>query len=93
MIFSKGAIVKAVAGRDKGKLFTVIDFDTENKQFLLIADGRSRRLECPKKKSCKHLVLFSEPDSDIVTLLNENKLTNSKLRRAIAKYEDTNANN
>ena len=39
MDIAKSAIVKSAAGRDKGKLFFVLDTEGD---FLLLADGRRR---------------------------------------------------
>ena len=41
-------IVKSTAGRDKGKYFFVL---AEEGEFLLLADGKTRKLESPKRKS------------------------------------------
>ena len=45
-------IVKSTAGRDEGDFFFVLDTQGE---FLLLADGKSRRVEKPKKKKRKHV--------------------------------------
>ena len=47
-----GKIVFSKAGRDKGKAM-VITAVTEN--YLLVCDGKERRLERPKRKNPKHL--------------------------------------
>ena len=41
-------IVRSVAGRDQGKLFIVLAVEGE---YLLLADGKSRKVESPKRKS------------------------------------------
>lgn len=81
-----GSVVKATAGRDKGKIFVVIDFCDE--KFTVIADGRSRRIENPKKKSVKHLTVINEIDTHAAAALADGKLTNLKLRKIIADYEN-----
>lgn len=49
----KGDVVRSLAGHDKGGLFVVLDaIDGEH---VLIADGKTRTLEKPKKKKRKHL--------------------------------------
>ena len=47
MDISKSDIIISLAGRDKGKLFYVVDVE-EN--FVLIADGKGRKLEKLQKK-------------------------------------------
>lgn len=48
----KGSIVRAKAGRDKDKFFVVLETDGG---YALIADGRRRRVEKPKRKKLIHL--------------------------------------
>ena len=53
-----GEIVLSRAGRDQGRAFVVIDvLDSE---YVLIADGRLRTLDRPKKKKRKHLLKGSD---------------------------------
>ena len=53
-----GEIVLSRAGRDRDRAFVVIEvLDSE---YVLIADGRLRTLERPKKKKRKHLFKVSE---------------------------------
>lgn len=47
-----GNVVFSKAGRDKGKAMVIIA-ETEN--YLLVCDGKERRLERPKRKNPKHL--------------------------------------
>jgi len=53
-----GTIVVSLSGRDEGRLFAVIDIIDE--QYVLIADGKHRKLDKPKKKKLKHLKIFDE---------------------------------
>ena len=53
MDIAKGCVVIAKAGRDKGRPFVVLEV-TDN-GYALIADGKSRPLERPKKKNLIHL--------------------------------------
>lgn len=48
-----GDIVISRAGHDRGKPFVIVAKVSED--FVLIADGRTRRLENPKLKRTKHL--------------------------------------
>ena len=47
----KGSVGRAKAGRDKDSYFVVLDVLDK---FALIADGKSRKLEKPKKKNLNH---------------------------------------
>ena len=89
MDIARSDIVRSIAGRDSGKLFFVIDAQEE---FLILADGKSRRLEAPKRKKRKHTVLVGHDDSCVAKKIrSEEKVTNSELRRTLAAYgEDGN---
>ena len=52
MNIQKGSIVRAKSGHDKGRFFLVLS--TEG-NYAFIADGKTRRLEKPKKKNILHL--------------------------------------
>jgi len=50
---SIGDVVRAVAGRDNGGLFLVVEVVSE--QFVKIADGKTRPIKRPKLKKVKHI--------------------------------------
>jgi hypothetical protein len=51
--FQVGRVVLAKAGRDKGKAFIIIQrLDAD---YVLIADGKGRSINKPKKKKIRHL--------------------------------------
>ena len=82
MDIAKSNIVKATAGRDAGKFFFVLETQGD---FLLLADGKSRRVENPKLKRQKHVELVGESHSLIAEKIRSGeKITNSELRKAIA---------
>ena len=77
-------IVISKNGRDTGKRFIVIKTDNE---YSLIADGKGRRFENPKRKKNKHLTLEGRADSSIADKLAEDgKVTNNEIRRFLAGY-------
>jgi len=77
-------IVISVNGRDAGKRFLVIG--TEN-GYSLIADGKGRRYEKPKKKKNKHLKSEDSATGNIAEKLAEGeKVTNNEIRRFLAGY-------
>ena len=79
MNVKKGLIVKAIAGRDNGKFFVVIEIE-EGSKFCYIADGDERKLASPKRKSLRHLRVTSR-----VIDLND-MLTDKKLREVLKEY-------
>jgi len=76
-----GDIVISVNGRDINKRFLII---ATEENYALIANGKTRRLEKPKRKKNKHLKLESKADSAIVEKINERKMTNNEIRRYLA---------
>ena len=72
----KGAVVKSLAGRDKGKLFAVMQSD-ENR--VLVCDGKERPVDRPKSKNIRHVerVGYSLDESETAT--------NRALKKAIAR--------
>lgn len=59
MEFKNGTVVKAAAGRDCDKNGYFIVTGTDERGFVLIADGKSRPLDRPKHKNPKHLKVTS----------------------------------
>ena len=48
-----GRVVLSTQGRDEGRYFIVLEVIDEN--FVLMADGLTRKIDHPKKKKIKHL--------------------------------------
>ena len=83
MDINKSDVVISLNGRDADKHFIVIATEGE---YSLLADGKNRRVEKPKRKKNKHLKLESESGSRVaVKLKNGEKVTNSEIRRALAE--------
>ena len=84
MEIAKSDIVRSDAGRDKGKLFVVLAVEGE---YLLLADGKGRRAESPKRKKRRHVLFVSEDNSRLADKIKRSeKITNSELRRTLAAY-------
>lgn len=80
----KGSVVLATAGRDAGELYVVLE---RTEKECLLADGRKRRLDTPKRKNLRHVHLTA------LRLGPEQYATDRRLRRALAqaahRYNDT----
>ena len=84
MDIAKSKIVRSDAGRDKGKLFVVLAVEGE---CLLLADGKSRKVESPKRKKRRHVLFVAEDESRLSEKIKgEERITNSELRRTLAAY-------
>ena len=82
MEIEKSNIVRSGAGRDKGKLFVVLAVEGE---YLLLADGKSRKVESPKRKKRRHVLFVSAEETRLAEKIkSEEKITNIELRRTLA---------
>ena len=77
-------VVISTAGRDQGKLFYVIGTDPV---YLLLANGKDRTLEKPKRKKRKHIQKVLRSETRVADKLrNGDKVLNSELRRDLAYF-------
>jgi len=81
-----GQFVRSKAGRDKGRVFIIVEVIDD--QYVIVADGDLRRIGNPKKKKVKHLSKFNAV-SELVARRNKQNLTitNLMLRTEIDKIE------
>ena len=84
MDISKSDIVISLAGRDKDKLFYVIEIEDN---YVLLADGKGRKLENPKRKKLKHVRRVSRTETRVALKIQKgDKVLNSELRRDLATF-------
>ena len=75
-------VVVSTAGRDKGNWFYVI---AEDREFLLLANGKDRPLDKPKRKKRKHVQKVLRSETRVaIKLQSGDKVLNSELRRDLA---------
>ena len=75
-------VVMTTAGRDAGQWFYVIDADPV---FLLLANGKDRTLEKPKRKKRKHVAKVLRSETRVAAKIRSgDKVLNSELRRDLA---------
>ena len=85
-------VVATTAGRDAGQWFYVIDADPV---FLLLANGKDRTLEKPKRKKRKHVQKVLRSETRVAEKIRSgDKVLNGELRRDLAflarQMQDTN---
>lgn len=91
MEVDKSSLIVSKAGRDKGQLFYVIDTD---EQYVYLADGKSRKLEKPKRKKRKHVEQVPRTESRIAEKIrNGEKVLNSELRKELASFSQKQSQN
>ena len=75
-------VVISTAGRDAGSMFYVLEAD---ETWLLLADGKGRTIEKPKRKKRKHTNKVLRSETRVAAKLrNGDKVRNSELRRDLA---------
>lgn len=76
MNIQTGSIVRAKAGRDKGGFFVVLGIQGK---YALIADGKRRTLEHPKRKNLLHLAPTN-------TVYEGSIQTNPQIKRILSPF-------
>ncbi len=76
-----GRVVLSRQGRDAGRCFVVLQVMDD--QFVLMADGLTRKLDHPKKKKVKHLHPKPVLVEGIAEGLKSRQLLDSDLRKAL----------
>ena len=72
----QGDIVKAMTGRDKGKYFLVVFLDGD---MAYIVDGKTRKVDNPKKKNIKHLkIVLSERQKELAEKIQKGQPVGNK---------------
>lgn len=84
MEFQRAQIVRSLAGRDSGDCFCVVDVEAG---YLLLADGKRRRVNAPKRKKVKHIQNLGDFGHPTMEKLRQGGgVTNNEIRRALAAF-------
>ncbi|WP_215492169.1 KOW domain-containing RNA-binding protein [Fenollaria sporofastidiosus] len=80
-----GQLVKSKSGRDMMRLFLV--YGVVDDAHVLLVDGKLRKLEKPKLKKIKHLIVYHTIVEDFQKKVEENsRLTNSQIRKYLEPF-------
>ena len=71
-----GSVVISSAGHDRGRFMVVVGAQDG---FVLVADGKERKLDSPKKKNIKHV-------RRTLTTIELEGLTDKKLRQTLRTF-------
>lgn len=84
MEFSVGQVVISKAGRDLGQVFIILRIEDN---FAYLADGKLRKVGCPKKKKFKHLQPTKYIDYGLKAKIDGNLyIKDSDIREALEKF-------
>ena len=76
----RGMVVKSKAGHDKNEYFVIAKKLDDEDRFVMIMNGKSRKIDSPKKKNMRHLSIVNK-------ILPEDSLTSDKsIRKALAPF-------
>jgi ribosomal protein L14E/L6E/L27E len=80
-----GQVVKSKAGRDKGRVFIIVEIVDET--YVKLCDGELRKVSKPKLKKIKHLIIYNRVFEEIEARIEKNeKLNNAYIRRLLEPY-------
>lgn len=81
-----GQVVMSKAGRDKGRIFLVQDIiDAEH---VSIIDGDLRKLDNPKKKKIKHLIVYKTILSELKDKFESNiNINDAYIRKLLEAFK------
>ncbi len=86
MSFQQAQIVRSRSGHDKDQLFCVMAVEGS---FVLLADGKRRRVEKPKRKNVKHVEGVGEFSHPTIEKVRAGQpVRNRELRAALAAIRD-----
>lgn len=77
-----GNVVEALAGKEKGQLFVIVNLDDK---YAYLSDGKRLKVVKPKKKSFKHIRLFDSESLSESEVLDKNERVNALIRKFLSK--------
>ncbi len=82
--FEIGRVVQSLQGRDAGRFFVILQVVDE--QFVMMADGLTRKIAHAKKKKVKHLHPKPIVVDEVAHKLPTHQLLDSDLRKALKAH-------
>jgi ribosomal protein L14E/L6E/L27E len=87
-----GQVVLSKVGRDSDRYYIVVGI--LNSEYVLIADGDLRKIDKPKKKKVKHVVVHNTIANDIEKKIKSGvKVNNSDIRNSLRQLGLTHQSN
>ncbi len=84
MDLRKGDVVRSLAGHDKDTLYCVVNTEGD---FLLLANGKERKLNSPKRKRMKHAQRAGLSDHPVFLRVSAGEpVGDCELRKALAAF-------
>lgn len=83
-----GRVVYSKAGRDAERFFIIVN--VIDNEYVHIVDGDLRKVENPKKKKIRHIVILEEFSTGIKDKLENNEYVNNSMIRKFLENRDVN---
>ena len=81
-----GQVIKCTSGREVNRLFFIIKIVDD--KYVLISDGKKRKLDRPKLKKVKHLKLYEIFNDKVKNKIVSEQITDAFLRAELTKSKD-----
>jgi len=81
-----GQVIKCTSGREVNRLFFIIKIVDD--KYVLISDGKKRKLDRPKLKKVKHLKLYGIFNDEVKNKIVSEQITDAFLRAELTKSKD-----
>ena len=82
--FEVGSIIKATSGRENGEMFVISQINLND---VLLVNGKTRKLEKPKRKNIKHIYLLLK-ETELKELFENNAITDAHVITILKKYKN-----
>ncbi len=79
-----GQLVKSTQGRDRGQWMIILEVLDDD--YVLLCDGKIRKIEKPKKKKLKHISKTNIIFDDLQKKIIQNNISNADMRKKLADY-------
>lgn len=77
-----GQLVSSIQGRDSGRFYLITGI--ENETMVNVADGEGRKVENPKRKNIKHLIVYDTVAEYMLEKAQTGKkITNTDVRKEL----------
>jgi len=87
-----GAACISQMGRDKGKTYIIIK--VESSEFVLVADGTTRKMATPKKKRVKHIKLINHnASSALLVKIADGTAADNEIHKLLLKIQEPHPTN
>ena len=79
-----GSVVRSKCGRDRKRVFVIVDVCCDTTGRVLVCDGKLHPLSKPKKKNLRHLAVLAAADNEVTSF---HQGGDSELKRFLEDFE------